>query len=159
MIVTAGHWPAFWDARSGKLIRRLTENREFLTFLSIALDPVRAWTLMGSQDGSVHAWDLRTGQPTETSRRTYLPSVISRQYVDSVATVKDIPSIAYVCRGGRVRMWYPETEAEQQPAHMVATSNLVAGAQPHMLIFGTETGFVEVWDIAQGRLSRRYDVR
>jgi WD40 repeat protein len=87
LIVTAGHWPALWDARSGKLIRRLTGDREFLTFLPIAFDPVRGWVLMGSQDGRIYAWDLRTGQRAATS-----PGHAG--YVDSIAVLNDSPWIA-----------------------------------------------------------------
>ena len=152
MIVSAGHWPAFWDARSGTLVLRLTGDREFETLRPIAINPQRDWVLMGSQNGRLYAWNLRTGRRVTTS-----PAHAG--YVDSIAIPKGSPWIAYSSVGGPIRLWNPETEAEQQPAHMIATSNLVAGAQPHMLIFGTETGFVEVWDIADGRLSRRYDMR
>lgn len=152
MIVTAGHWPAFWDARSGKLVRRLTKDREFLTFLSIAFDSVRSWVLMGSQDSRVYAWDLRSGQRAEISR-SYAG------YVDSVVVLKDSPSIACVSRGGPVRLWNPESEAERRPGPMLATSNLVAGTQPHSISFGTATGFIELWDIAGEKILQRYDLR
>jgi WD40 repeat protein len=58
-IVNAGHWPSLWDAHSGQLLGRLTKNKEFYTFRSIAFDASRGAVLMGSQDGRVYAWDLR----------------------------------------------------------------------------------------------------
>jgi WD40 repeat protein len=152
LIVTAGHWPALWDARSGKLIRRLTGDREFLTFLPIAFDPVRGWVLMGSQDGRIYAWDLRTGQRAATS-----PGHAG--YVDSIAVLNDSPWIAYASRRGPVRLWNPDSGTERAPRAMTASSNLLAGAQPHSILFGTDTGFVELWDTAEETMSRRYDLR
>jgi len=152
LIVTAGHWPALWDARSGKLIRRLTGDREFLTFLPIAFDPVRGWVLMGSQDGRVYAWDPRTGQRVATS-----PGHAG--YVDTIAVPKDSPWIAYASRGGPVRLWNPNSGIERAPRAMTASSNLVAGTQPRSIVFGTEAGFVELWDNAEETMSGRYDLR
>ena len=40
-VLWAGHWPGVWDLRSGELIGRLTETREFMTFGPIATDSVR----------------------------------------------------------------------------------------------------------------------
>jgi WD40 repeat protein len=152
MIVTAGHWPALWGARSGQLIRRLTGDREFLTFLSIAFDLVRGWVLMGSQDGRIYTWDLRTGQRAATSSG-------HSGYVDTIAVLKDSPRIAYASRGGPVRLWNPNTGMETTTRAMTTSSNLVAGAQPHSILLGTDTGFVELWDTAEETMSRRYDLR
>jgi len=152
MIVTAGHWPALWDARSGKLVRRLTGDREFETFGPIAFDPVRGWILMGSQDGRVYSWDLRTGQRAATSSGR-------AGYVDGIATFRDSPWIAYGTRGGPIRLWNPDNGEERQVAGTAATSNLVAGVEPNSVVFGTEAGFVELWDIASSKLSQRYDLR
>jgi len=144
LIVTAGHWPAFWDARSGQLIRRLTSDREFLTFLPIAFDPRRGWVLMGSQDGRVYAWDLRTGQRAAAS-----PGHTG--YVDTIAVLKDSPWIAYASRGGPLRFWNPDSGIERALGATTASSNLVAGAQPHSILFGTDRGFVELWDTTEER--------
>ena len=152
LIVTAGHWPALWDARSGQLVRRLTRDREFLTFLAIAFDTRRDWVLMGSQDGRVYAWDLRTGQRTATS-----PG--SAGYADSIAMLRDSSWIAYSSRGGQVRLWNPDSGIERQSGSMKTSSNLVAGAKRDSIFFGTETGFVELWDTAEETMSGRYDLR
>jgi WD40 repeat protein len=152
MIVTAGHWPAFWDAKSGRLLRRLTRDREFETFRPIAFDTSRGWVLMGSQDGRVYAWDLRTGQRTVTSAG-------HAGYVDSIAVPKDSRWIAYATLGGPVRLWNPDSGTERMSGLAIASSNLVTGSQPHSLLFGTDTGFVELWDAAEQKVSRRYDLR
>jgi WD40 repeat protein len=150
VIVTAGHWPAFWDVRSGKLARRLTGDREFQTFRPIAFDPMRGWVLMGSQDGRVYCWDMRTGQRTATSQG-------HSGYVDSII-VEDSPWIAYSTFGGAVRLWNPDSQSDRLLGP-TATSNLVVGTQPHSLFFGTETGFVELWDTAEQKIIQRYDLR
>jgi WD40 repeat protein len=152
MIVTAGHWPALWDARSGKLVRRLTRDREFEAFGPIAFDPVRGWIFMGSQDGRVYSWDLRTGQRTAISSGR-------AGYVDSTAAFGASPWIGYGTPGGPIRLWNPDNGEERQLAGAAATSNLVAGAEPNSVFFGTEAGFVELWDIASSKLSQRYDLR
>jgi WD40 repeat protein len=152
MIVTAGHWPALWDARSGKLVRRLTGDREFETFRPIAFDPVRGWVVMGSQDGRVYAWDLRTGQRAATSKG-------HPAYVDSIAVLKDSPWIAYATLGGPVRLWNPDNGMERFPENMTATSNLIAGTRPHSILFGTAAGSVELWDTAAEIMLQRFDAR
>ena len=152
MIVTAGHWPALWDARSGKVVRRLTEDREFLTFLPIAFDPMRGWVLMGSQDGRVYCWDMHTGQRTATSQG-------HAGYVESIAVLKDSIWIAYAALGGPVRLWDPESGEERMLGTITATSNLIAGTQPHSILFGTATGFVELWDTNEQKQSQQYDLR
>jgi WD40 repeat protein len=152
MIVTAGHWPAFWDSRSGKLIRRLTRDREFLTFLSIAFDPIRGGVVMGCQDGRVYAWDLQTGQ-----RAAMSPGHAG--YVDSLAVLSDSPWIAYASQRGQVRLWNPDSATERATRAMTASSNLVAGTRPHSILFGTEAGFVELWDTADEKMSSRFDLR
>jgi WD40 repeat protein len=61
-IANAGHWPSLWDALSGGLIATLTADREFYAFRPIVFDASRTAILMGSQDGRVYAWDLKTKQ-------------------------------------------------------------------------------------------------
>jgi WD40 repeat protein len=151
MIVTAGHWPAFWDTRSGKLLRRLTGDREFQTFRPIAFDPMRSWVLMGSQDGRVYCWEVSTGRRTATSRG-------HSGYVDSIAVPKDSPWIAYSAFGGAVRLWNPDSQVERLLGPTTA-SNLVAGKQPHSILLGTQTGFVEIWDTDKQQISQQYDLR
>ena len=151
MIVTAGHWPALRNFRSGNLLRRLTGDREFQTFRPIAFDVVRGWILMGSQDGRVYAWDLQTGERTATSRG-------QAGYVDTIAVLRDSPWVAYSSLGGPVRLWNPDNGMERLLGPKT-TSNLVAGTQPNSVLFGTDAGFVELWNISEDRMLNRYDLR
>jgi WD40 repeat protein len=151
LIITAGHWPAVWNATSGKLIRRLTSDREFQTLRPIEFDPVHTWVLMGSQDSRIYAWNLRTGQRTATARG-------QSGYVDSIAVLEGSPWIAYSSAGGPVRLWNPENGIERLLGPKT-TSNLVAGAQPYSLFIGTDNGLVEQWNIAEEKRSLKYDLR
>lgn len=151
MIVSAGHWPALWDAQSGELVRRLTGDREFQTFRPIVFDLPRGWILMGSQDGRVYAWDVRTGEHTATSRG-------QAGYVDTIAVLQDSPWIAYSSLGAPLRLWNPDNGTERPLGPTPATSNLVA-IPPRSILFGTEAGFVELWDTTTGAMSRQYDLR
>jgi WD40 repeat protein len=150
-IVSAGHWPVLWDARSGRVVRELTHDREFQTLRPIAFDMVRGWILMGSQDGRVYAWDLRTGDRTATSRAQI-------GYVDTIAVLLDTPWIAYSSFGGPVRLWNPDTGMETLLGP-TTTSNLVTGTQPHSVLLGTESGFIELWNVSEKRMFNRYDLR
>jgi WD40 repeat protein len=151
MIVTAGHWPALWNAQSGNLLRRLTGDREFQTFRPIAFDVVRGWVLMGSQDGRVYAWDLRTGKRIATSGS-------QAGYVDTIAVPQGSPWVAYSSFGGPVRLWNPDNGIERLLGPKT-TSNLIAGTQPHSVLLGTESGFVELWNVSEKRMLNRYDLR
>jgi len=66
-IVAPGHWPSIWDRESGALRNRLTATRESMTYGPIEFDRNRTSDYMGSQDGRVHEWDLRTGMRRGTS--------------------------------------------------------------------------------------------
>ncbi len=82
-----------------------------------------------------------------------------RGYVDTIAVPKDSPWIAYATFGGAVRLWNPDSGTEHLLGHGRATSNLVSGAPSHSVLFGTDAGFVELWDAAEEKISQRYDLR
>ena len=77
-IANVGHWPRLWDAHSGRLVAPLTARREISTFRPITFDPSRDAILMGSQDGRVYAWDLKT-------KRRIAVSPPQPAYVDTLA--------------------------------------------------------------------------
>jgi WD40 repeat protein len=100
-IANAGHWPSLWDARSGLLIGRLTANREFYAFRPIAFDASRDAILMGSQDGRVYAWNLKTRQRIEVSPP-------QSAYVDTLAVSKN-GWVIFAGFGNAVQLWNPDT--------------------------------------------------
>ena len=146
-IANAGHWPGLWDRHSGRLMARLTKDREFHTFRPIAFDEVRGLVLMGSQDGRVYAWDLVTRQLLGTS-----PA--HSEYVDTIALLMSTDWIAYGGFGKIVRLWNPRTGEDRSVPAARPTSNLLPGQDGASVIFGTGAGVVEFWDVREGKLLR-----
>ena len=139
-IANAGHWPRLWDARSGRLLAPLTADREISTFRPIAFDAGRGAILMGSQDGRVYAWDLKTQRPIAVSPP-------QPGYVDTIA-VSTNGCVIYAGFGGGVQLWNPDTGRRWcLPAAARPTSNLVLGPDGASIIFGTAGGTLEYWDL------------
>jgi WD40 repeat protein len=135
----AGHWPGLWDVRSGKLLGRLTTNREFETFRPIAFDDRRGTILMGSQDGRVYVWDL-------TSRKLVAISPPQSDYVDTL-TVSKTGWVIFAGFGGSVEIWNPDTGQHRALTRARPTSNLVLGGDGESIIFGTANDAVEFWGV------------
>jgi WD40 repeat protein len=138
-IANAGHWPSLWDARSGRLVGRLTTNREFYTFRPIAFDASRDTILMGSQDGRVYAWDLK-------NRQLIAVSPAQPAYVDTVA-ISTNGWVIFAGFGKEVQLWNPHTGQRRSLPAARPTSNLVLGPDGTSIIFGTADGTIEFWDI------------
>lgn len=138
-VANAGHWPSLWDARSGKLLGRLTADREIETFRPIAFDNRRGTVLMGSQDGRVYAWDL-------TGRKLVAISPPQSAYVDTLIVSKN-GWVVFSGFGRSVEMWNPDTGQLRALAAARPSSNLVPGHDGNSIIFGTANGDVEFWDI------------
>jgi WD40 repeat protein len=138
-IVNAGHWPRLCDARSGRLIATLTANREFYAFRPIAFDASRDTILMGSQDGRVYAWDLKTKQRIAVSPP-------QPAYVDTIA-VSTSGWVIFAGFGRDMQLWNPATGQRQSLPPARPTSNLVFGSDGTSIIFGTADGTIEYWEI------------
>jgi WD40 repeat protein len=145
-IANAGHWPRLWDARSGRLVAPLAANREISTLRPITFDASRDAILMGSQDGRVYAWDLKT-------KRRIAVSPPQPAYVDTIA-VSTNGWIIFAGFGRDVQLWNPDTSQRRSlPAAARPTSNLVLGPDGTSIIFGTADGAIESWDVtAEQRL-------
>jgi WD40 repeat protein len=138
-IANSGHWPSLWDARSGQLIGRLTASREFATFRPIAFDAIRDAVLMGSQDGRVYAWNLRTRQPMAVSPP-------QPAYVDALAISRN-GWVIFAGLGNAVQFWNPDSGQRRSLPAARPTSNLVLGPDGASIIFGSADGTVEFWDL------------
>ncbi|MEP7366531.1 MAG: hypothetical protein ABI972_25015, partial [Acidobacteriota bacterium] len=106
-IASAGHWPAVWDAASGKLIARLTREREFMTFGPIVVLSARNEILMGSQDGGIRAWSLNDYKLAASSPRT-------SDWVETMALRPGTDWIAYAQRAKNVRWWNRATNERRE---------------------------------------------
>jgi WD40 repeat protein len=138
-IANAGHWPGLWDARSGRLIGRLTANRESYAFRPIAFDASRDAILMGSQDGRVYAWNLKTRQRIEVSPP-------QSAYVDTLA-LSSKGWVIFAGFGKDVQLWNPDTGQRRSFLAARPTSNLVLGPDGTLIIFGTAGGAIESWEL------------
>ena len=138
-IAGAGHWPSLWDARSGGLIATLTADREFYAFRPIVFDASRTAILLGSQDGRVYAWDLKTKQRIALSPPR--PA-----YVDTIA-VSTNGWVIFAGFGSDIQLWNPDTGQRRSLPPARPTSNLVFGSDGTSIIFGTADGTIETWDI------------
>jgi len=142
----AGHWPGLWDTHSGQLIGRLTANREFATFRPSAFDAGRDAILMGSQDGRVYAWDLKT-------RLRIAVSPPQPAYVDTLAIATN-GWVVFAGFGRDVQLWNPDTGRRRSLISARPTSNLVIGPDGTTIIFGTLGGVIEFWDVTTERRIR-----
>lgn len=141
-IANAGHWPALWDAQSGLLVGRFTASRQFHAFGPIAFDPGGGTILMGSQDGRVHVWDVKT-------RQLVAMSVPQASYVDAL-TVSPTGWVIYARAGQVLHLWNPETGQRRNVPDALPTSNLIVGLDGTSLFFGTADGGIELWNISTG---------
>lgn len=138
-IANAGHWPRLWDARSGRLVAPLTANREISAFRPITFDASRDAILMGSQDGRVYAWNLKT-------KRRIAVSPPQPAYVDTIAVLTN-GWITFAGFGRDVQLWNPDTGQRRPLAAARPTSNLVPVLDGTSIIFGTADGTIEYWDV------------
>jgi WD40 repeat protein len=145
-IANAGHWPRLWDARSGRLVAALAANREIATLRPIAFDTSRGTILMGSQDGCVYAWDLKT-------KLRIAASPPQPAYVDTIA-VSANGWIIFAGFGRDVQLWNPDTGQRRPVPAARSTSNLVLGPDGTSIIFGTADGNIESWDVTTERRLR-----
>ncbi len=145
-IANAGHWPRLWDARSGRLVAPLTANREISALRPITFDASRDAILMGSQDGRVYAWDLKTKQRIAVSPP-------QPTYVDTIA-VSTNGWVIFAGFGRDMQLWNPDTGQRRSLPPARPTSNLVLGPDGTSIIFGTADGTLEYWDIGTGQRLR-----
>ncbi len=144
-VLWAGHWPGVWDLRSGGLIGRLTETREFMTFGPIATDLDRQVVYLGSQDSRVHQWGLHTYKPIRKS-----PSLSG--YVRTISVLGTTGWIAYSNGSVPVHLWHPNTGASRVVQVAYTTSNLVFDESRQQTAIGTPSGAVEFWDLLAARV-------
>jgi WD40 repeat protein len=139
--LNAGHVPRVWEARSGKLVARLTREREFMLLGPIAFRGNAV--LMGSQDGGIRLWDLRTHQSLGRSPR-------SSDWVDTIAVQEQTGLIVYAGIGKTLRVWNPETNLFYSVTGAQPTSNVVFSSPNGPLVIGCANGTVEFWDVQRG---------
>ncbi|MBM3765156.1 MAG: hypothetical protein FJW32_07165 [Acidobacteria bacterium] len=141
----AGHWPAIWDLAAGRLIGRLTAQRETMTFGPIATDPAGEFLFMGSQDGRVYRWSV-------ASRQLLSKSNPLTNYVMTISVLGASGWVAYASRPGAVHLWNPQAGLHRIVPAARASSNIVFSSRRGLAAFGTEAGTLEFWDLIRERL-------
>jgi WD40 repeat protein len=138
-IVSAGHWPRIWS-ENGQVIKSLAANRQYETFRPIAVDEKRRAIYMGSQDGRVYEWSLDTFTLLKRS-----PA--QSDYVDTIAIIPAIRTIAYCSLGAPLHLWNVVVDRDLELPDLRSSSNLIALPDGKSILFGTNSGTVEIWDL------------
>jgi WD40 repeat protein len=138
-LVAAGHWPRIWTI-GHEQVTGLTPVRQEETFRPIALDDQRRALFMGSQDGRVYEWSLDTA--TLLKRSPAQPD-----YVDTIAIVPSAQLVAYCSFGQTIRLWSIAGDRISEIPKVKSTSNLVAFSNDGSILFGTQSGTVERWNL------------
>jgi WD40 repeat protein len=102
-------------------------------------DASRDAILMGSQDGRVYAWNLKTRQRIEVSPP-------QSAYVDTLAVSKN-GWVIFAGFGNNVQLWNPDTGQRRSLLAARPTSNIALGPDGTSIIFGTADGAIESWDL------------
>ena len=138
-IVNAGHWPRIWTT-GGNIVGSLAADRQYATFRPITIDETGRVLFMGSQDGRVYAWNL-----DDFSQLKRSPP--QNDYVDTIAIIPKIQKIAYCGFGKRLRLWSVAGDSDVELSNLSSSSNLVALPDGKSVIFGTNQGTIETWDL------------
>ena len=143
MIASAGHWPSLWNATSGKLLARLTRDRQTSTYRPIAFDTRAETVVMGSQDGRVYVWSLATRQLKATSPP-------QQGYVDTLA-VSPAGWVIFAGFGNQIKLWNPESQERGSVPAAQPASNVVLAPDGYTILFGTAHRSVEAWSLETQR--------
>jgi WD40 repeat protein len=138
-VINAGHWPRIWTT-SGEIVGNLAADRQFETFRPITIDEIKRVVFMGSQDGRVYAWSL---DDLGLLKR----SPAQNNYVDTMAIIPKIQKIAYCGFGKRLRLWSVAVDSDVELSNLTSSSNRVALPDGKSILFGTNQGTVETWDL------------
>jgi len=140
-----------WDARSGRLIRRLGDPSDQI--MAVALSPDARRVVAGGANASgagvVHAWDATTGAPA-WSKADHTAEILA------IAYAPDGSALATAGADGNVRLRDPLTGATTRTleGHERGATSLAFSSDGTMLVCGDGRGGSRVWDAKSGRLLR-----
>lgn len=141
-----------WEARTGRLLRRLGDPREQI--MAVALSPDGRRVIAGGAnpkgDGVVHAWDTATGAAV-WSTEDHAADVLA------IACTPDGSSLATAGADGRVRLRDPATGtvARTLEGHERGATALAFSPDGATLVCGEGLGATRVWDVKSGRLLQK----
>jgi RNA polymerase sigma factor (sigma-70 family) len=140
-----------WDARTGRLLRRLGDPAEQVMAVALSPDGRRVAGGGGSTGGSgvVHLWDTATGAPV-WSEEDHAAEVLA------IAYAPDGSSVATGAADGLVKLHDPATGAVRQTlaGHGGGATALAFSADGALLVCGEGDGATRLWEARTGRLLR-----
>jgi RNA polymerase sigma factor (sigma-70 family) len=140
-----------WDARTGRLLRRLGDPAEQVMAVALSPDGRRVAGGGGSTGGSgvVRLWDTATGTPV-WSTEDHTAEVLA------IAYAPDGSSVATAAADGLLKLRDPATGAVRQTlaGHAGGATSLAFSADGALLVCGEGHGAMRLWEARTGRLLR-----
>jgi WD40 repeat protein len=142
-----------WDARTGRLLRRLGDPAEQVLAVALSPDGRRVAAGGGRPGGSgfVHVWDTKTGAPVWSAKD-------HSAEVQAVAFAPDGSSLASADAGGLVRLRDPARgiPIRTLAGHAGGATSAAYSADSATLAAGAADGATHLWDVATGRLAHTF---
>jgi WD40 repeat protein len=140
-----------WDARTGRLLRRLGDPAEQVMAVALSPDGRRIASGGGAASGSgvVRVWDTGTGKPV-WSTDDHAAEVLA------IAYAPDGSSVATAAADGLLKLRDPATGAVRQTleGHAGGATSLAFSADGALLVCGEGHGATRLWETRTGRLLR-----
>jgi WD40 repeat protein len=140
-----------WDARTGRLLRRLGDPAEQVLAVALAPDGQRLAGGGASATGSgiVRVWDTATGKPL-WSTEDHTAEVLALAYAP------DGSAVATAAADGVLKLRDPATGAVRQAlaGHAGGATSLAFTADGALLVCGDGHGATRLWEVRTGRLLR-----
>lgn len=129
-VVTAGHWPRVWEARTGRLLGPLVSERSEPAFGPAAFSPDGRNLWIGCQDGVLRQW--------EAASLTLLQSLPAQPgWIESIALPPSGDAVAFTVRSRGIFLWNGSIQRLQADT---PSSNIVFDASGSRLLAGTADG-------------------
>ncbi|HJZ59659.1 MAG TPA: WD40 repeat domain-containing protein [Gemmataceae bacterium] len=140
-----------WDARTGRLLRRLGDPSEQVMAVALSPDGQRLASggATASGSGGVRVWDSATGKLI-WSTDDHTAEVLA------IAYAPDGSSVATAAADGLVKLRNPATGAVRQTleGHAGGATSLAFSGDGALLVCGDGHGATQVWETKTGRLLR-----
>lgn len=138
-----------WDARTGRLLRRLGDPGEQVMAVALSFDGRHVVSGGASPAGSgvVRVWDTTTGKPV-WSQADHTAEVLA------VAFAPDGSSLATACADGLMTLRDPTTGKGTRTlgGHMGGATSVAFSTDGSLLVCGEGHGATHLWDARTGRL-------
>jgi WD40 repeat protein len=142
-----------WDARTGRLLRRLGESSDQIMAVALSRDGGRIAAGGASRDGAgvVHVWNAAGGAPV-WSMRDHAAEVLA------VAFAPDGSTLASASADGLINVREPETAsvARGMPGHAGGATSLAFSADGAALACGGGDGTTSLWEVRSGKRIRTF---